>query len=52
MTTTTAAMTTVRTLAGDVLTLTPTALASGRYAVECIVETIPVRSEPKRRSWR
>lgn len=51
MTNTTDAMTTVRTASGELLTLTPTALASGRYAGS-IVETIPVRSEPKRRVWR
>lgn len=51
MTTTADAMTTVRTSDGALLTLTPTALASGRYAGS-IVETIPVRSEPRRRVWR
>jgi hypothetical protein len=51
MTTTTDAMTTVRTSDGRVLTLTPTALASGRYP-GALVERIPVRSEPKRRAWR
>lgn len=45
MTITEDAMFTVRTDAGE-LTLTPTALASGRYP-GVVVETIPVRSQPK-----
>lgn len=49
-TTTPTALTTVRTPTG-LLTLTPTALASGRYDVSEIVELIPARSERQERRW-
>lgn len=44
-------MTTAKLTDGTTLTLTPTALASGRYEIERVVETIPVRSRPAERRW-
>lgn len=49
MTITEDAMFTVATDAGE-LTLTPTAMRSGRYR-GAVVETIPVRSRPAERRW-
>lgn len=51
MTITTPHLTTVRTTAGAVLTLTPTALASGRHDVAVVLERIPSRSERQERRW-
>lgn len=50
MTITEDAMTTIRTTDGALLTLTPAAMASGRYR-GTVVETIPVRSRPVERRW-